>query len=139
MATEESQDQEVLTLLPPEPPSTENEFIENGDFVKGQFDYIKSNSEKRMLQTAYQAINILELWGYIKQDPGPNGFIFSCDDRVRKIYNKIEELGYQGHSGSSFGCILRDMQIIAQKGEKEFRRIYLSAFQKSASQKLRKA
>jgi len=125
MDTEESQDQEVLTLVPPEPPTTEDEFIENGDFVKGQFDYIKNNSEKRMLQTAYQAINILELWNYMKEDPGGNGFVFSGDIRVRKIYNKIEELGYQGHSGSSFGCTLRDMQIIAQKGEKEYRKIYL--------------
>lgn len=117
--------QEVLTLLPPQPPSTEEEFIENGDFIKGQFDYIKNNSEKRMLQTAYQAINILELWNYMKEDPGQNGFVFSGDVRVRKIFNKIEELGYQGHSGSSFGCVLRDMQIIAQKGEKEYRKIYL--------------
>ena len=123
-------DQEVLALLPPQPPSAEDEFIENGDFVKGQFDYIKNNSEKRMLQTAYQAINILELWDYMKQNPGPNGFTFSHDVRVRKIYNKIEELGYQGHSGSSFGCTLRDMQIIAQKGEKEYRKMYLSTFKK---------
>ena len=130
MDTEESQDQEVLTLLPPQPPSAEEEFIENGDFVKGQFDYIKNNSEKRMLQTAYQAINILELWNYMKQDPGPNGFVFGGDVRVRQIYNKIEELGYHGHSGSSFGCVLRDMQIIAQKGEKEYRKIYLSTFKK---------
>ena len=130
MATEESQNQEVLTLVPPEPPTTEAEFIVNDDFVKGQFDYIKSNSEKQMLQTAYQAINILELWDYMKQNPGPNGFTFSHDIRVRKIYNKIEELGYHGHSGCSFGCVLRDMQIIAKDGEKEFRKTYLSTFKK---------
>jgi hypothetical protein len=118
-------EQEVLSLLPPEPPSPEEEFIENGDFVKGQFDYIKSNSEKRMLQTAYQAINILELWPYMKEDPGPNGFVFSGDDRVKKIYAKIEDLGYYGHSGSSFGCVLRDMQSIARSGEKELRKKYL--------------
>jgi hypothetical protein len=123
-------DQEELNLLPPEPPSAEDEFITNGDFVKGQFVYIKSNSEKRMLQTAYQAINILELWDFMKENPGPNGFTFSHDDRVRKIYNKIEELGYHGHSGCSFGCVLRDMQIIAKDGEKEFRKIYLSTFKK---------
>ena len=130
MDTEESQDQEVLTLLPPQPPTTEDEFIENGDFVKGKFDYIQNNSEKRMLQTAYQAINILELWSYIKQDPGGNGFVFGGDIRVRQIYNKIEELGYHGHSGCSFGCTLRDMQNIAQKGEKEYRKMYLSTFKK---------
>ena len=44
-------DQQELTLLPPQPPSGEDEFIENGDFVKGQFVYINNNSEKRMLQT----------------------------------------------------------------------------------------
>jgi hypothetical protein len=120
MATEEP-----LTLLPPQPPSAEEEFIKNGDFIKGQFDYIKNNSEKRMLQTAYQAVNILELWSYMKQDPGGNGFIFSNDKRVAKIYSKIEELGYTGHSGCSFGCVLRDIQFIAREGEKQFRTNYL--------------
>jgi len=123
MDTEESQEQ---VILPPQPPSAEDEFITNGDFVKGQFVYIKNNSEKRMLQTAYQAINILELWNYMKENPGQNGFVFSGDDRVRKIYNKIEELGYHGHSGCSFGCVLRDMQAIAKYGEKEYRKRYLS-------------
>jgi hypothetical protein len=130
MDTEESQDQEVLTLLPPQPPTTEDEFIENGDFVKGKFDYIQNNSEKRMLQTAYQAINILELWSYIKQDPGGNGFVFGGDIRVRQIYNKIEDLGYHRDSVCSFGRTLRDMQNSAQKGEKEYRKMYLSTFKK---------
>jgi hypothetical protein len=119
-------DQQAVTILPPQPPTAEDEFIENGDFVKGQFVYINNNSEKRMLQTAYQAINILELWNYMKENPGQNGFVFSGDDRVHKIYNKIEELGYHGHSGCSFGCVLRDMQAIAKYGEKEYRKIYLS-------------
>jgi hypothetical protein len=127
MDTEESQEQ---VILPPQPPSAEDEFITNGDFVKGQFDYIKNNSEKRMLQTAYQAINILELWNYMKENPGQNGFVFSGDDRVRKIYNKIEELGYHGHSGCSFGCVLRDMQAIAKYGEKEYRKRYLSSLKR---------
>ena len=117
--------EEPLTLLPPEPPSAEEEFILNGDFVKGQFDYIKGTGNKQMLQTAYQAINILELWNFMKQEPCEGGFMWSYSDKVKKIYNKIEELGYTGHSGCSFGCVMRDMQSIAKHGEKQFRTNYL--------------
>jgi hypothetical protein len=122
-------DQET-SLLPPQPPSTEDEYIENGEFVKGNFDYIKNNSEKKMLQTAYQSINLLELWDFIKEDPGETGFMCSKDKNVYKIYNKIEELGYGGHSGCSFGCIMRDMQSIARYGEKQFRTNYLLTLKK---------
>jgi hypothetical protein len=47
--------------------------------------------------------------------------MFSNDPRVKIIYDKIEELGYTGHSGSSFGCTMRTMQYIATYGEKKFR------------------
>ena len=116
-------------ILPPSPPSEEEDFIINGDFVKGQFDYA-TNWDKKMLQTAYQAINILELWNFMKESPGENGFMWSDDKRINLIYNKIEELGYKGHSGCSFGCIMRDMQFIAQEGEKLFRQIYLQVKKK---------
>ena len=36
---------------------------------------------------------------------------------------KMGELGYYGHSGVSFGFIMREMQFIAQKGEKEYKKL----------------
>ena len=110
--------QDIFALTPPIPPT-------NQTYTPGDFHYIKSSSTREMFSTAYQAITQLELWPYMKEDPGPNGFAFCGDDRVKKIYAKIEDLGYYGHSGSSFGCVLRDMQFIARSGEKELREKYL--------------
>lgn len=122
---------QMLSLLPPQPPSAVEE-IENEDFVKGQFDYVVGTGEKVMLSTAYQAINLLELWNFVKKDPGPNGFMMCGDKRVDQIYYKIEELGYTGHSGCSFGCVIRDMQYIARYGEKKYRENYLQQLREKA-------
>lgn len=119
MATAEANE---MNIVPPTPPTSKEEM----DFVPGEFEYIKNNSEKRMLQTAYKAITLTENWNYIKNDPGPNGFMWSGDKRARIIYNKIEELGYTGHSGCSFGCTLRDMQYIGKHGEKNYKETYLN-------------
>ena len=61
----------------------------------------------------------------MKLNPGKDGYMWSNDKRIDLIYNKIEELGYTGHSGCSFAFIMRDMQFIALEGEKLFREKYL--------------
>ena len=103
-------------LLPPPPPVT---------FVPGKFDYIKANhaNYKKMLVNAYQAITQTETWSFLKQPTG--SFMSSKDPRINLISEKMVELGYDGHSGSSFGCTMRDMQYIANNGEEKFRDNYL--------------
>ena len=106
-------------ILPPTPP-TPSEI-----FVKGTFDYIKPKdaSYKEMLVNSYEAVTQTKTWDFVKQDQ--LSFMFSKDRRINLIYEKMEELGYGGHSGSSFGCIMRDMQYIAVYGEENFRNVYL--------------
>ena len=71
-----------------------------------------------MLETAYQAITSLELWDYMKK---PNrAYMLSSDKELELIMNEIVRLGYDGHSGASFGCTMRQMQYIAQHGLSQF-------------------
>jgi hypothetical protein len=121
---------ESTVLIPPTPPSNEEERQANIPirirglnplYKPGEFLYVESSGTRKMMTTAYKAINILELWDFIKKDPGEFGFSFSGDKRISKIYEKIEELGYGGHSGMSFGFTLRTMQSIANEGEENFR------------------
>ena len=78
------------------------------------FSFITDSYEKLMLDTAYQAITSLELWEYMSQ---PNeGYMLSSDKELGLIMNEIVKLGYDGHSGGSFGCTMRDMQYIATHG-----------------------
>ena len=112
---------EFLLPLPTPPPIPERE----ANFVPGKFDYIKPESAnyKEMLVNAYQAITQTETWDFVKQDC--ESFMFSNDPKIWVISNKMADLGYDGHSGSSFGCTMRDMQYIAQNGEKKFMEVYL--------------
>lgn len=117
--TDQSQN---LLPLPTPPPIQEREVT----FVPGKFEYIKPSSRnyKGMLINAYQAITQTESWDFVKQDC--ESFMFSQDPSVLIISKKMIELGYDGHSGCSFGCIMRDMQYIAQHGEKKFMELYLN-------------
>uniref|UniRef100_A0A6C0K4H3 Uncharacterized protein n=1 Tax=viral metagenome TaxID=1070528 RepID=A0A6C0K4H3_9ZZZZ len=89
----------------------------------GQFEFIDSSS-RIMYTTAHFAISQLELWDYMKKDT--DSYMFSEDQEVHRIYAKIEQLGYNGHSGCSFGCTLRAMKFIAQNGYDKFREDYLA-------------
>ena len=103
--------------LPPPPPPTIINSVDK-TFISGRFDYIKDNNYKLMLVNAYQAITMTETWDFVKQDC--ESFMFSRDERISLITKKMEELGYDSHSGCSFGCIMRVMQYIAQNNEKKF-------------------
>lgn len=100
-----------MNILPPEPPKKEEE-------LNGTFQYLKSVGDQQMFSTAYKAITQTETWDYVKNMKDIYG---SESDR---IYKKIEELGYLGHSGCSFMGTMREMQFIAKYGEKKFKNRY---------------
>jgi len=100
-------------LLPPSPPPIEE------PLVPGEFKYIKSPHSREMLQNAYNAISQTETWEFVKKDI--DNFMCSDSPEVWIITKKMEELGYDGHSGFSFGWTMRQMQLIAKKGENEFK------------------
>jgi hypothetical protein len=82
-------------------------------------DYISlgySQSEKEMLEDAYEAIEKTNMWEYMKKEP-VGGYTFTDDEELRLINRNLE---YQGHSGFSFGWTMRTMQQIARLGEEKF-------------------
>ena len=78
------------------------------------FNYLNDKNYQEMFLNAYQAIQLTETWDFMKQDI--NSYTSSNSNEVKLISNKMSELGYNYHSGSSFGWIMRHMQIIAQNG-----------------------
>jgi len=97
--------------------------IESETFITGKFDYVESTHTKEMLANAWQAINLTETWDFVRMPI--ESFMLSRDDKIWVITAKMKELGYYGHSGFSFGWTMRQMQFIAQHGEKKFREEYL--------------
>ena len=86
--------------------------------IPGKFEYVK-DWEKEMLVNAWQAITLTENWSFMKQPI--KSYSWSDDPRVAIISKKMVELGYDGHSGCSFGCTMRAMQYIAQNGEEKYK------------------
>ena len=93
-------------------------------FVSGEFIYIQDEHEREMMKTGWQSISQLELWSHIRNSS--DNFMNSNDPKIKQIYNKIEELGYFGHSESSFVLTLRNLYFIAVRGENNFMKKYVS-------------
>lgn len=86
------------------------------------FDFIPI-SQRNMYETAFDAITQLELWPFMKQF-NDDSFMFSNGPEIDAIYKKIEEFGYFGHSGCSFGLTMRTMQYISIYGLATFEEKY---------------
>ena len=115
-------EQDTFALTPPPIPShtmvQEHSKPVGPTHISGNFYYVTTDSTRELLSTAHQAITQLELWSYLKKDR--DSYMMSRDKEVSRIYGKIEELGYYGHSGGSFGWTMRQMQTIAKYGEAQF-------------------
>ena len=114
-------EQNVYEIQPPQVPSiqTVSEIQKQEKLIPGKFEYIKDTSTKEMLSNAWKAITITENWNFVKQPI--ESFSWSNDPRINIISNKMVELGYIEHSGSSFGYTMRAMQYIAQNGEDKYK------------------
>jgi len=70
-----------------------------------------------MLDNGYDAITQLELWDFVRTYEPENGYVFSRHPLVKKIIDKMESLpNAPGHSGSSFGITMRNLQFVAKHG-----------------------
>lgn len=97
--------------------------IERETFVPGKFNYVDCIHTREMLANAWQAINQTEMWSFMKENI--ESYMLTNNKKVDIIYNKMEELGYKGHSGISFGITMRNMQYIARYGEEKFSEKYI--------------
>lgn len=77
-----------------------------------------SESERLMLQRAYNVITTMEKWSFLKeyQPPLDKGFMWDDNKTVIEIMNKINN-DYSCHSGSSLAYVMRIMQTIAKSNE----------------------
>ena len=86
------------------------------------FSFIENKYEREMLENAFAAVTQTESWAFLKEEV--DSFMFSQNPQVHRILRKMEELGYYGHSGASFGVTMRQMQFIAQNGFEKFKELY---------------
>jgi hypothetical protein len=92
----------------------------DNNFTPGEFLYIGDCYSREMIKNGFQAVQLTETADFVKQDT--ESFQWSRDNRIWIITAKMEELGYTGHSGFSFGWTMRQVQQIFRLGEAEYRR-----------------
>lgn len=75
-------------------------------------------SERPMLQSAYNVITTMKKWSFLKeyQPPQDKGFMWDDNETVLEIMNKIND-DYSYHSGSSLAYVMRIMQAIAKSNK----------------------
>jgi hypothetical protein len=92
--------------------------------ITGEFEYVKNESIRIMLVNAYLGITLAEGWDFMKGDI--DSFMISQDPKMTEISKQMNNLPNGDlHSGSSFGCIMREMQLLAQYGEDVHKKIYV--------------
>jgi hypothetical protein len=113
-------------IIPPLPPLINYTdtalYLLNMPLVPGQFNYV-DEPERTMFVNAWQAITLTETWDFIKNFQG--SFMMSDDANINRISAKMWELGYDGHSGCSFGFTMQTMKYLSTQGEEKFREDYI--------------
>ena len=84
-----------------------------------EFNTISDKHSRFMLKNAHQAITLTEHWDYMETF-SDQSFMFSSNPAVSAIMGKMSQLGYDGHSGSSFGWTMRQMEFLAKNGKQAF-------------------
>ena len=113
----------IINPLPPLINYTETvSYLLNIPLVPGEFNYV-DEPERSMFVNAWQAITLTETWDFIKNFQG--SFMISGDPNINRISTKMSELGYDGHSGCSFGFTMQTMKYLVVNGEEKFREDYI--------------
>ena len=89
------------------------------NITDAEFNTISDEQSRFMLKNAHQAITLTEYWDYMKTFSGES-FMFSDSPAVSTIMSKMRQLGYDGHSGGSFGWTMRQMEFLAKNGKQAF-------------------
>jgi hypothetical protein len=89
------------------------------NITDAEFNTIADEHSRIMLKNAHQAITSTEYWHYMRTF-SEQSFMFSGSPTVSAIMKKMSELGYDGHSGCSFGWTMRQMEFLAKNGKQAF-------------------
>lgn len=100
--------------------TTTDVHITDVHITEAEFNYnIYDNNNRIMLKNAHQAITNAEAWDWIRNFQGQS-FMFSDDPMIGEISKNMVSLGYDGHSGSSYGWTMRCMEHLAKNGKDAF-------------------
>ncbi len=81
----------------------------------GDFGFVTSKFERFMLEDAFKAVEATEGgWEFLRTEspPADKGYMFWQHPTLKAIGDRL----YDGHSGASYGMVMRNMEHIAKRG-----------------------
>jgi len=85
-------------------------------------DWSFAGQDTYMLSSAYHVIHQNEGWTLLRNFQGES-FMFSRNPRITNLMTKVNNAYGGGHSGSSIGYTMRNMEYIAKNGFDEYFRL----------------
>ena len=84
-----------------------------------EFNTFKDDYIKKVMSNAFHAVCDANAWEWLA-DFNDTSFMFSKDPMVAKIDNNMVKLGFNDHSGASFGWTMREMEYLAKNEKDKF-------------------
>lgn len=103
------------------------EVFDEIDYGNGEFEFVKNKSTKEFLKSAHKAISLCELWDWMRiyQPPPNSGFMWEKTPELDRINQQLwKDPVNEYHSGSSYGFIMREMELIAKNGYENYKNRY---------------
>ena len=94
-------------------------YLTDTTITDAEFNDISDEHHRIMLKNAHQAISLTESWDFMRTF-NEKSFMLSNSRTVYTIMTKMSQLGYDGHSGCSFGWTMRHMEFLAKNGKQAF-------------------
>lgn len=88
------------------------------------FNFINDNLTKEFLQSAHKAITNCEMWEWIR-NAQITSFMYGKGSEMEIIRNEMKKDPINRyHSGSSYGCVMREIEYIAKYGYSKYQEDY---------------
>lgn len=93
-----------------------------------RFDFVRNKMEKTVLEDAYEAVNDMNLWDYLKENTFETFTYYDGPDK--QLHQELLEKADKNniHSGASYGITMRNMEQIAKQGFEVWKQKYKGFF-----------
>ena len=109
--------------VPPIPPIAPP-IISSYDYpICPDFTFISDTSTRQIIESAYKVVARTNSWQIIRNFHS-RSFLFSGDHQIVELMTKIND-EYNGHSGTSLSCTMRNINYIAKNGFNSYREYFI--------------
>jgi len=91
-----------------------------------KFNFVSNNMERIVLIDAYEAVNDMNLWDYLKENTFESFTYYKGPYKQlhEELLEKADKSNF--HSGASYGITMRNMERIAKEGFDVWKKEYLN-------------